>query len=126
MLTLLSQVDQKDLWPVIGAKLGFDQFPGNGNEPGKAGPALAAHLEHIYKEFLLDFDTQYLRQLFHHRRQLLPAQYQKNAAAGPSAMDGSMSLQNGPPTSNPIHLPLQNAIEMVRKFREENRRAYCL
>ena len=93
-LTLLSQVDQKDLWPVIGAKLGFVHFPGNGNEPGKAGPALAAHLEHIYKEFLLDFDTQYLRQLFHHRRQLA-AQYQKNAAAGPSAMDGAMSMQNG-------------------------------
>ncbi|KAI0714422.1 hypothetical protein C8T65DRAFT_644276 [Cerioporus squamosus] len=91
-------VNQKDLWPVIGAKLGFVHFPGNENEPGRAGPALAAHLEHIYKEFLLEFDQQYLRQLFQHRRQLAAAQYQnqKNAATGHGSMDGGMSMQAGP------------------------------
>ncbi|RDX43784.1 hypothetical protein OH76DRAFT_1174999 [Lentinus brumalis] len=97
-------VNQKDLWPVIGAKLGFVHFPGNENEPGRAGPALAAHLEHIYKEFLLEFDQQYLKQLFQHRRQLAAAHYhQKNAAAsGSGSMDGVMSMQAGPQVSQGV------------------------
>lgn len=85
------QVNQKDLWPVIGAKLGFVNFPGTETEPGRAGPALAAHLEHIYKEFLLDFDQQYLKQLVQHRRQQMQQQVQQQKMA--AAMD--MSQPNG-------------------------------
>ncbi|KAI0788030.1 hypothetical protein C8Q74DRAFT_1196108 [Fomes fomentarius] len=88
-------VNQKDLWPVIGAKLGFVNFPGTNTEPGRAGPALAAQLELIYKEFLLEFDQQYLKQLIQHRR----AQQLKMKQAGPMDNNGpQQQLQsNGAP-----------------------------
>ncbi|KAI0739780.1 hypothetical protein C8Q80DRAFT_1274803 [Daedaleopsis nitida] len=57
------QVHRKDLWPVIGAKLCFVNFPGTDTEPARAGPALAAHLKHSYKEFLLECDQQFMKQL---------------------------------------------------------------
>jgi hypothetical protein len=50
----------QELWPVIGGKLGYIQFPGTETEPPKSGPQVAQHLEHIYKEYLSLFDTIYI------------------------------------------------------------------
>lgn len=75
--TFCAQVSQRDLWPAIGAKMGWVHFPGNESEPSRAGPALALHLEQIYKEFLHDFDAAYIRQLMIHRRQTYIQQAQQ-------------------------------------------------
>ena len=73
---------------MIGARMGYVHFPGEDGQPGRAGPALAGHLEHIYNEFLVDFDAQYLRQLIAHRTKMqMQAQMQKQAAG--------TSLENG-------------------------------
>ncbi|KAM6504427.1 hypothetical protein JOM56_001370 [Amanita muscaria] len=53
------KVQQKDLWSVIGGRMGWVQFPGNSTEPSKSGPVTAQQLEHIYKQFLADFDRAY-------------------------------------------------------------------
>lgn len=47
-----------DKWAVIGGRLGYVQFPGT---PAKSGPAVAARLQHIYREFLQGFDIMYLK-----------------------------------------------------------------
>ncbi|KAI0749853.1 hypothetical protein C8Q80DRAFT_1164314 [Daedaleopsis nitida] len=88
-------VHQKDLWPVIGAKLGFVNFPGTDTEPARAGPALAAHLEHIYKEFLLEFDQQYMKQLYQHRRQFQMQQQKQMSPSGMASADSGIPQQNG-------------------------------
>lgn len=49
-----------DLWPVVGAKLGFTQFPGSDTEPARSGPGVAQHLENIYRRYLLQFDMMFV------------------------------------------------------------------
>ncbi|THU84421.1 hypothetical protein K435DRAFT_404144 [Dendrothele bispora CBS 962.96] len=53
-------MQSKDLWAVIGARMGFVQFPGgHPNDLPKSGPAIAQQLAHVYKEYLAAFDTVY-------------------------------------------------------------------
>ncbi|EEB94332.1 hypothetical protein MPER_06869 [Moniliophthora perniciosa FA553] len=61
----MNMVQQKDLWPVIAARLGCIQFPG---EPPKSGPAAANQLAHVYKEYLVDFDRIYMTSVIEQRR----------------------------------------------------------
>ncbi|ESK82159.1 hypothetical protein Moror_14483 [Moniliophthora roreri MCA 2997] len=61
----MNAVQQKDLWPVIAARLGCIQFPG---EPPKSGPAAANQLAHVYKEYLVDFDRIYMNSVIEQRR----------------------------------------------------------
>ena len=77
---------------MIGARLGWVHFPGTETEPGRAGPALALHLERIYTEFLADFDQQYLRQLMNHRRLIMQQQAAKQMA--------NANLENGVHSQN--------------------------
>ncbi|KAF9223549.1 hypothetical protein BS17DRAFT_782080 [Gyrodon lividus] len=53
-------VTQRDLWAVIGGRIGFIQFPGNGPEPPRSGPGTAQHLQHTYKEYLQHFENAYV------------------------------------------------------------------
>ncbi|GBE88522.1 hypothetical protein SCP_1303380 [Sparassis crispa] len=47
-----NRVAQNDQWPVIGAKLGFVQFPASNSEPAKSGPGVAQHVEDVYEQYL--------------------------------------------------------------------------
>ncbi|THU99966.1 hypothetical protein K435DRAFT_719368 [Dendrothele bispora CBS 962.96] len=67
----LANVQSKDLWAVIGARMGFVQFPGGPpNDLPKSGPAAAQQLAHVYKEYLAAFDTVYITSLEKRRKQL--------------------------------------------------------
>ncbi|THV03176.1 hypothetical protein K435DRAFT_852065 [Dendrothele bispora CBS 962.96] len=67
----LANVQSKDLWAVIGARMGFVQFPGGPpNDLPKSGPAAAQQLAHVYKEYLAAFDTVYITSLENRRKQL--------------------------------------------------------
>jgi len=50
------------MWNIIGARLGFVQFPGTDVEPAKSGPGVAQNLNNIYREYLQLFDTWYISQ----------------------------------------------------------------
>ena len=78
---------------MMGAGLGWVHFSGTETEPGRAGPALALHLERIYTEFLTDFDQQYLRQLINHRRLVMQQQAAKQMA---SNLENGVHSQNRP------------------------------
>ncbi|PIL29872.1 hypothetical protein GSI_08079 [Ganoderma sinense ZZ0214-1] len=67
-----------DQWPIIAGRLGFVNFPGDAREPAKSGPVVAVHLERVYKQCLHEFDSQYLRQLIHHRKMLGLGQQKPN------------------------------------------------
>ncbi|KAH9930150.1 uncharacterized protein B0H18DRAFT_1209636 [Fomitopsis serialis] len=54
------RVSQYDLWPAIGAKLGFVQFPGSDTEPAKSGPGVAQHLQNVYHRYLSQFDNMFV------------------------------------------------------------------
>jgi hypothetical protein len=55
-----AMVTQRDLWTVIGARMGFVQFPGTDTEPDKSGPSVALQLQHLYEEYLAQFDQIYV------------------------------------------------------------------
>ncbi|EIW75989.1 hypothetical protein CONPUDRAFT_147037 [Coniophora puteana RWD-64-598 SS2] len=55
----LGNADARDLWPVIGGRLGLVQFPGNDRQPPRSGPMIAQQLRHIYQETLYSFDQTY-------------------------------------------------------------------
>ncbi|KAJ7773049.1 hypothetical protein B0H16DRAFT_1363068 [Mycena metata] len=63
-----TNVAQKDLWAVIGGRMGFVQFPGTDTEPAKSGPGVAQHLAHAYKEYLAAFDNVYVSTVMDSRR----------------------------------------------------------
>ncbi|KAL0565482.1 hypothetical protein V5O48_016545 [Marasmius crinis-equi] len=76
----LGPVQQRDLWAVIAARMGWVQFPGGPNDPAKSGPDAANQLAYVYKEYLADFDRVYMSSVLENRRkqqafqQLLPSQ----------------------------------------------------
>ena len=86
----------QDQWPIIAGGLGFVNFPGNDHEPARSGPAIAVHIERVYKQCLQDFDTQYLRQLFHHRRAIALGQKVNGGdmSAGPSGVAAPQGLSD--------------------------------
>nr|GAT60914.1 predicted protein [Mycena chlorophos] len=61
-------VAQKDLWAVVGGRMGFVQFSGSDSEPAKSGPGVAQQLAHAYKEYLAAFDNVYLSTVMESRR----------------------------------------------------------
>ncbi|KAJ6607365.1 hypothetical protein B0H10DRAFT_2072011 [Mycena sp. CBHHK59/15] len=79
-------VVQKDLWSVIGGRMGFVQFPASDTEPAKSGPGVAQHLAYVYKEYLAAFDNVYVATVMDSRR--------KNDALASNR--ASMGV-NGPP-----------------------------
>ncbi|KAH9945481.1 uncharacterized protein BXZ73DRAFT_38314 [Epithele typhae] len=126
------QVKQKDLWPVIGARMGWVHFPGTDTEPGRAGPALASHLEHIYTEFLKEFDNQYLRQLVQHRRTQMakaaaesggapraPPALAEIAAKDPKVMGEIVSYSNLSVQEMQARGLPPNVIAIVDRYREQ-------
>jgi hypothetical protein len=41
--------------------MGFVNFPGSDHEPAKSGPVVAQNLAHVYREYLLELESAYLR-----------------------------------------------------------------
>lgn len=70
------KVTSQDVWEVIAAKLGWNNFPGNGNEPGRSGPHIASHISNIYKEYLAEFEASYMRIYLNNRHGMLNQQHQ--------------------------------------------------
>ncbi|KAI0329267.1 hypothetical protein GY45DRAFT_1371691 [Cubamyces sp. BRFM 1775] len=89
----VANVMQNDLWPVIGANLGFVNIPASGNEPAKAGPALAHRVANIYKEFLSVFDRHYTvsmaRRYQQTKQQQMGVANMENGAQAPTQNAGS-------------------------------------
>ncbi|KAJ7126729.1 hypothetical protein C8R44DRAFT_103842 [Mycena epipterygia] len=84
-------VAQKDLWSVIGGRMGFVQFPGSDTEPPKSGPGVAQHLAHVYQVYLAAFDHIYATTVMESRRK-------KDAVM---QRVGNAATVNGPPQIRP-------------------------
>lgn len=79
-------MNANDLWPVLGARLGFVQFPGTDHEPAKSGPGVAQQLAHIYKEYLSTFDQIYIQSVIELRRKMAQQNGQMNGTRSLSAL----------------------------------------
>ncbi|KAG6374300.1 hypothetical protein JVT61DRAFT_4322 [Boletus reticuloceps] len=53
-------VTQRDMWAVIGGRLGFIQFPGTDTEPARCGPGIAQQLHNTYDQYLQHFENAYI------------------------------------------------------------------
>ncbi|KAJ6577233.1 hypothetical protein B0H19DRAFT_1019558 [Mycena capillaripes] len=84
-----ANVAAKDLWSVIGGRMGFVQFPASETEPAKSGPGVAQHLAHAYKEYLAAFDNVYVSTVMDQRR--------KNDALTAASRPMMNPGGNGPP-----------------------------
>ena len=110
------------MWNIIGARLGFVQFHGTGNEPAKSAPGIAQQLAQIYKEYLAQFDGFYVTQTLEQRMKIQQANanFQAQMAAfnwSPQQMQtvialSHMSLQD---------LHAQNVPEKMIQFVENHR-----
>ncbi|KAF4597388.1 hypothetical protein EYR40_007840 [Pleurotus pulmonarius] len=74
----IGKVNQKDLWAVIGARMGFVSFPASDTEPAKSGPAVAGQLAHVYKEYLAAFDMLYIQSVIEQKKKQMIQQNQLN------------------------------------------------
>lgn len=86
------QVTQRDMWSVIGARMGFVQFPGTDTEPAKSGPGVAQQLQHIHSEYLLQFDKIYVHSVLQ-KKGLFSSQTSNSTGGG--------SQGNNHPASSP-------------------------
>ncbi|KAK7032988.1 ARID domain-containing protein [Favolaschia claudopus] len=81
-------VASKDLWAVIGGRMGFVQFTATDTEPAKSGPGVAQHLAHAYKEYLAAFDNVYVNTVLESRRKNDAITAAAAAAQRPMGMGG--------------------------------------
>ncbi|KAJ7274552.1 hypothetical protein B0H12DRAFT_1228260 [Mycena haematopus] len=96
-------VSSKDLWSVIGGRMGFVQFAASDTEPAKSGPGVAQHLAHVYKEYLAVFDNVYVNTIMDSRtkndaqRQMMGGNNGgRPSIADPSQMQVVMAYANIP------------------------------
>ncbi|KZT29950.1 hypothetical protein NEOLEDRAFT_1127859 [Neolentinus lepideus HHB14362 ss-1] len=101
-----NSVNQKDMWAVIGAKMGFIQFPATAREPAKAGPGVAQQLAHVYTLYLKDFDDLYTQTIF--RSRLTQAREKMFAGTGQEP-PRAPNLNQGPPAGQNRVMPAQLA-----------------
>ncbi|KAF8962699.1 hypothetical protein BDZ97DRAFT_1702163, partial [Flammula alnicola] len=113
-----NNIEQKDMWSVIGGRLGFVQFPGSDSEPAKSGPGVAQQLHHIYKLYLQLFDTWYTTQAIEKRMQHVNMQNQMMAARwGPVQMQQIVQLSH----LSIAELNARGVDEKMIQFVESNR-----
>ncbi len=98
-------VSHRDLWSVIAGRVGFVQFPGNGVDPPKSGPATAHQIDQIYKEFILPFDNAYITTVLEQKRK-----YQATMAAN--------QLNHGP-TGQPRPIPNSQQMQMIMSYADQ-------
>ena len=93
-LTFSPQATAADQWPYIGAKLGFVNFPGTDTEPAMAGPDVAQHIQHVYKEFLAAFDSTYITSTLSRQRKERSGEQGVHAQAPETGNAPATSNQN--------------------------------
>ncbi|TFY80489.1 hypothetical protein EWM64_g3525 [Hericium alpestre] len=114
------KVTKRGLWPAIGARLGWVQFPGSETEPPRSSPTVAKHLEHVYQTYLAMFDGFYVNMFVDARRKNLTAfrsqQPQQQQPPPPQASpqqppvqqqnmpNGQTSMQTLNPNALPTHV----------------------
>ncbi|OBZ72332.1 hypothetical protein A0H81_07506 [Grifola frondosa] len=110
-----ARATQADQWPIIGANLGFVQFPGSETEPAKCGPGVAQHLQHVYREFLMMFDNAYIMSINKRRHQsalemqAMQANQQAANMAQNAPMQSAQAQNNGAPVPPP-NVPQFNGV----------------
>jgi hypothetical protein len=62
-------VTKHDLWQEVGGKLDFVQFPATANTPARSGPGHAQTLEHIYRQYLYQFERMFVEGIQRKRAQ---------------------------------------------------------
>ena len=89
-------VVSQDQWRVIAERLGFVNVNGNDLEPARSRPNVAIDIERVYMQCLWEFDREYLRQLFHHRRRiaLMRQAIDGDTVGGPSGATAPGSLSD--------------------------------
>jgi len=122
----IAQVMARDMWAIIGARMGYAQFPGSDTEPAKSGLGVAQQLLHIYTEYLAQFDKIYIHSVLQ-KKALFTSQPGTNATGGPpannSAANNSAAISpqvnnnpapvqsnTGPPGNN---MPGANQVSMM-------------
>ncbi|KAL0954744.1 hypothetical protein HGRIS_003696 [Hohenbuehelia grisea] len=128
-----SKVIQKDAWAVIGARMGFVQFPASDTEPARSGPAIAERIAHVYKEYLQAFDTMYISSVIESKRKQVAAaqasQVQNQGAGpGPASLGAGLippGMQGGRIPSNMIspqqmQVMVSYANQSVEQLRAQN------
>lgn len=106
----IGQVTQRDLWPVIGARLGYVQFPGSGTEPARSGPGVSQQLQHIYSVYLEQFDKIYVHSVFQKQGLFI----QQNQGILPSNPPGGATSSNNVTPSSSGSVPGPNQVQAVR------------
>ncbi|KAJ7821928.1 hypothetical protein B0H14DRAFT_2256995, partial [Mycena olivaceomarginata] len=115
-----ANVSSKDLWSVIGGRMGFVQFPASDTEPAKSGPGVAQHLAHAYKDYLAAFDNVYISTVMDSRRKndaLTAAQrplMEMDGIADPSPMQLVMAYANIPLSEHLIQFIEANRSTLLR------------
>ncbi|KAG9315089.1 hypothetical protein JVU11DRAFT_4201 [Chiua virens] len=93
-------VTQRDMWAVIGGRLGFIQFPGNDSEPARSGPGIAQQLQNTYEQYLHHFEHAYI--LTVKNRSAMGSQQQTTL---PSPLVGNNATPGIPGGSSEMPLP---------------------
>lgn len=85
-----ANVSQKDLWPVIGARLDFAQLHATDGEPARSGPGIGLQLGQIYQAMLQDFDNWYIAQMHESRKNAMS----QGTARSPQQMQMLMTMSH--------------------------------
>jgi hypothetical protein len=104
-----NQVTQRDMWAVIGGRLGFIQFPGNDSEPGRSGPGIAQQLHNTYDQYLRHFESALILILKNRATTWSPQQPIHPMDANPHAIGNNATPgMSGNSTEVPPHLQRQH------------------
>ncbi|KAH0833131.1 hypothetical protein J3R83DRAFT_12128 [Lanmaoa asiatica] len=99
-------VNQKDMWAVIGGKLGFIQFPGNDSEPARCGPGIAQQLQNTYEQYLQHFEHAYVLTVKNRSTGGSPQQPIQQVNSNPLAIGNNATAgMPGNPTEMPPNPP---------------------
>ena len=97
-------MQSKELWSVIGARMGFVSFPASENEPATSGPGVAQRLAQVYKEYVAGFDQVYINSVAESRRKMLA---NNNPQAAPTVGSGNPTQpQSIRGTLSPQHMQM--------------------
>ncbi|KAF8072116.1 hypothetical protein FPV67DRAFT_1411823 [Lyophyllum atratum] len=111
------KVHNKELWNVIGGRMGFVQFPGTDTEPAKSGPGVAQRLAQVYKEYLAGFDQVYINSVIDSRRKMQAAAAPQNRLMNAHQMQMVIGYAN----QSVEELRRQGVQDKIIQFVENNR-----
>jgi len=116
----VARVNAIDEWPIIGAKLGFVQFPGNITEPAKSGPDVANFLKNIYSQYLELFDSHYIKAYLMKFLPRMGIPGSTPRQGGSSIMGNAMQV-NGAPFDLPAPAPGWNNLTQLIEAQDKSK-----